>query len=139
MTLGGYLHVRQKLNDISDLTLFSKSTMDRNQYQNTPYPGDGTTYDAYPPPEGPFGTQSGAAIPQPAPVQPLSSGPYRAPLQEDVPFYQHSSNDPVADQFEATHPNDPVVQEGKRLSKKWQRRLYWSASRETPNPGRHEC
>ena len=95
--------------------------MDRNQYQDTPYPDDRA---AYPPQERLLGSQPGTAIPQPAPVQP-SSTPYRAPLQDDVPFYQHTSNDRIANQYEATHPNDPVVKEGRRLSKKWQYRLYW--------------
>jgi hypothetical protein len=99
--------------------------MDRNQYQDTPYPDD---RDGNPPQDRLLGSQPDntldTAIPQPAPVQ-QSSDSNKAPLQDDVPFHQHTSNNPIADQYEETHPNDSVVKEGKRLSKKWQYRLYW--------------
>ncbi len=95
--------------------------MDHNQYQDTPYHDDRA---ANPPKDQLLGSQpDDTAMPQPVPVQHSSS--YRAPLQEDVPFHQHTSNDPIANQYEETHPNDSVVKEGKRLSKKWQYRLYW--------------
>jgi hypothetical protein len=97
--------------------------MDRNQYQDTPYPDDRA---GNPPQDRLLGSQPDKAIPQSAPVQ-QSSSSYRAPLQDDVPFHQHTSNDPIANQYEETHPNDSVVKEGKRLSKKWQYRLYWCA------------
>ena len=96
--------------------------MDRNQYQDTPYSDD---RDGNPPQDRLLGSQpDNTAIPQPAPVQ-QSSSSNKAPLQDDVPFHQHTSNDPIANQYEETHPNDSVVKEGKRLSKKWQYRLYW--------------
>ncbi|KAN0094098.1 hypothetical protein V8E51_017282 [Hyaloscypha variabilis] len=97
--------------------------MDRNQYQNPPYP----EYDgAHPPQERLLGQPPVAPLSQPPPAQSAAApAPYRAPFQTDTPFHEHSYDNPVANQYAASHPNDPDVQEGRRLSKKWQRRLYW--------------
>lgn len=92
--------------------------MDHNQYQNAPYSEPGVSYT---PQERLLGRQP---APQLSQVQPSSSNPYRTPLSNDVPFHDHSDDVPIANQYQASHPNDPVVQEGRQLSKKW-KRLIW--------------
>ena len=98
----------------------------QNQYQNPnpPYPEYGM---AHTPPQERLLGQPPVAQPQPVQSAPAPA-PYRAPFNSDVPFHEQPYDNPVANQYEASHPNDPVVQEGKRLSKKWQRRLYWCVS-----------
>jgi hypothetical protein len=70
-----------------------------------------------------------AAVPaQHDPVQTASSNPYASPLPDHMVSHEPSHDVSHTNEFGPTRSNDPFSQESKHLSKKWQQRLYWSAS-----------
>lgn len=100
--------------------------MDRNQ--SPPYPEN---EGVYAPQEQAFGAPRFEPPPQSNPVQPtIHSNPYTSSRPNDVTSSNNTYDDRPAPKYNpVVRPDYPLTQDeqqsSRRLSKKWQRRLYW--------------
>jgi len=105
------------------------ATMDSNQH--TQYPEDGSAYLPGQPQTQPLETPQRAALSQPDPAQSASANPYTSSPPDNGLSYENSHDSHPGNKYEPMRGNDPLVrgqQHSKKLSKKWQQRLYWLAS-----------
>jgi hypothetical protein len=102
--------------------------------QHTQYQEEGGAYLPGQPQAQPLETPQRAALSQPHPAQSASANP--SPPDNGL-SYENSHDSRPGNKYEPMHGNDPLMrdqQHSKKLSKKWQQRLYWLAS-----PGYSRC
>jgi hypothetical protein len=95
--------------------------------QHTQYPEEGGAYL----PGQPLETPQRAALSQPQPVQSASANLYTSSLPDNGLSNEYSHDSRPGNKYEPMRGNDPLMrdqQHSKKLSKKWQQRLYWLAS-----------